>query len=113
MRKIMPLFTAAQLESICKAIADTSDGLTGREIEHFLEIAQIEDVELGGTKWVRLFSALVADQKSMACGNGVLTFISKAMAPARYQEKREVFYKRIERLNFALSFYGLEFRDDG
>jgi hypothetical protein len=55
-------FSSAQLESICKALADTSTGLTGSEIGNALLQVGVSDPDPAGTKWKRLYNALVARQ---------------------------------------------------
>ena len=51
------------VESLCKILGDTSDGLTGSEIAKVLFESNIEDIDPGNTKWKRLNSALVNKQK--------------------------------------------------
>lgn len=106
-------FQAAELESICKIIADTSEGLTGSEIGQLLRQASIPDPDPTMTKWKRLYNALVGKQNRDQKGNCVLSFISRGMAPARYIGKSEVFAERRDRLNQILAFHGLTFREDG
>jgi len=106
-------FTAAELESICKIIADTSEGLSGSEIGHLLQDTHIPDPNPTMTKWKWLYNALVGMQYRDQKGNCVLSFISKGMAPARYVGKKELFEERREKLNQILAFHGLKFREDG
>ncbi len=80
-------FSPAHLESICKVLADTADGLTGTEIGRLLAGLNIHDPAVGETKWKRLFAALSNQQRRDGCGNNVVRFILEAMSPVRYVGK--------------------------
>ena len=45
------------LEMISDTLGDTSQGLTGNEIRHFLLQANIEDIDSANTKRYRLYNA--------------------------------------------------------
>ena len=107
------VFKAGELERLCKVIADTSSGLTGSEIGHVLSSIGVEDVDPGMTKWKRLYNALSNSQNTRKSGNKILSFISKALEPARFAGDSARYYSIIEDVNTVLSFHGLEFRDDG
>jgi uncharacterized protein (TIGR02391 family) len=109
----MPAFSAAQLESLCKTLGDTSLGLTGSEIAHLLAQARVVDTDPTLTKWKRLYNALVSRQNADADGNRVFAFISHAMAPARYQGDPTLFHARCIRINATLAYLGYEFQEDG
>jgi hypothetical protein len=79
--------TAAELESLSKALADTVDGLTGSEIGRLLVQAKIEDPDPTMTKWKRLYNALVCAQNGARSATPTLNFIHHALAPARYVGK--------------------------
>ena len=73
MQETKPL-TSGQLETVCKALADTNEGLTGSEIGHILRQVRILDVNPTLTKWKRLFNALGESQnrtRSGDCSAGV------------------------------------------
>lgn len=106
-------FTAGQLESICKAIGDTQDGLTGSEIGRVLAQCGIRDPGRRITKWKRLNQALSERQENDGCGNKVATFIQRAMEPARWSNQPNRFRQVRDRLNEALSFAGLKLDDSG
>ena len=53
----IPPFTQSDLEALANVLGDTSDGLTGSEIHHFLLVAKIDDVDPAITKRHRLFNA--------------------------------------------------------
>ena len=106
-------FSAAELESVCKALADTSAGLTGSEIGQVLRQIGVDDPDPALTKWRRLFNALAARQNRDGSGDRVLAFISHALAPSRYRGQEPTFQARRAEVNVTLAFQGLEYCDDG
>jgi uncharacterized protein (TIGR02391 family) len=102
----LPCFESAHLEAACRVLADTANGLTGTEIEYILAELQIEDAGASMTKWRRLFNALAEVQNKHQVGNHVIQFVNKAMSPARYTSKPELFAWRQDGLNVALAFAG-------
>lgn len=112
-RRDIPSFTPAQLEQLCKILADTYTGLTGSEIGHLLRQSQVEDVDPNNTKWKRLYNALVERHNADGHGNAVLTFIRYALDPARYGGNRKEFERRRRAVNVPLGFVGLELGKDG
>lgn len=66
----LPCFSAGSLESIARIIGDTSDGLTGPEIQRHLGNCRIADVDSQNTKWKRIYNALVSFQNEHKVGNG-------------------------------------------
>ena len=87
----IPCFETANLEAICKVLADTTNGLKGDEIGHVLADMGIADPDVTITKWKRLFNALAQAQNNNNVGNDLIRFINRAMAPVRYVTKRELF----------------------
>lgn len=108
-----PQIPPAELESLCRVLADTKDGLTGSEIDILLRQLSIVDSEFGLTKWKRLFAALSAQQQRDGCSNNVFRFILEAMKPVRYVNNPSLFEKRRLQLNHVLVFSGFELGDDG
>ena len=106
-------FPPAELESVCRVLADTGSGLTGSEISHLLDQLDIADPAPGLTKWKRLSFALSQQQQRDGCGNRVVSFILEAMKPVRYVGRTEVFEGRRIELNHVLVFTGLELGKDG
>ena len=103
----IPTLDEAQLEAVCRVLADTGDGLTGSEISRLLGQCGIGDPEPTTTKWCRLHAALGQRQRRDGCGNAVLRFIAEAMAPVRYAQARPGSYEDFRhRLNKALAFCG-------
>jgi uncharacterized protein (TIGR02391 family) len=109
----VPPFEPQQLESICKILADTSEGLTGTELGYLLRQCQIPDVSPDMTKWKRLFNALVAMENEKRFGNHVVVFIAEAMNPARFTGDPLKFKSWREHLNPVLAFVGMSVGDDG
>lgn len=109
----IPCFDSANLEAVCKVLADTTNGLMGEEIGHILADAGIPDPDAGITKWKRLFNALALAQNTHQVGNHLIMFINRAMSPARYISTPELFQWRRDGLNVALAFAGYSVRDDG
>lgn len=109
----VPPFDAEQLESLAKVLADTDSGLTGSEIGHLLAGCSIPDTDPANTKWKRLYNAFVAFQNEHQLGNHVVVFITRAMSPASYTDRPDVFRSRQERLNKVLALCGMELGDGG
>ncbi|MBA3341494.1 MAG: TIGR02391 family protein [Gemmatimonadaceae bacterium] len=108
-----PPFSAGELESLCKILADTTHGLTGSEIESFLTQAKIKDVEPGITKWKRLYNALATRQNRDGNADRVFGFIRLGLDPARYVGQHAVFEDRRTAINAVLALCGFEYRPDG
>ena len=109
----IPSFSPAQLEAICKSLADTSEGLTGTEIGQILAQINVKDTDPNLTKWKRLFNALANIQNINKTGNKNFSFIKHALDPARYQGQHKLFEERCRKVNITLSYLGYEFYDDG
>jgi len=109
----VPRFSAQDLTSIAKILADTTEGLTGSEIGYLLQDCRIPDVSPEMTKWKRLFSAFIELQNKRQFGNHVLVFINRAMNPVQYTGSPTLFAERRDKLNTVLSFSGLYLGEDG
>lgn len=107
------LFPAERLEAISKVLADTSEGLTGSEIDHLLRNCSIPNPTPDLTKWKRLHNAFVEFQNEHQVGNHVVVFIKRAMDPAKYVGQPNVFRSRRDRLNSVLAFCGYTLGEDG
>ena len=62
---IIPPFSQAVLENVCRVIADTNDGLTGTQIGTYLAQEHIDDIDPLNTKWKRLYNAFASFQKNI------------------------------------------------
>ncbi|WP_433676885.1 TIGR02391 family protein [Microbacterium gorillae] len=101
------------LKAIADVLADTSDGLTGREIGDLLLRLRMEDPIPMATKRDRLAEAFVARQNKDQSSKRIITFIVTAMEPVRYRNQPELFTYRQDRLNEHLAFVGLRVNDEG
>lgn len=101
------------LKAIADVLADTSDGLTGREIGDLLLRLHMDDPIPTATKRDRLTEAFVARQNKDQSPKRVVTFIDTAMNPVRYRSHPELFALRQDRLNEHLAFVGLRVNDEG
>ncbi|MFE4855885.1 TIGR02391 family protein [Streptomyces sp. NPDC056670] len=102
----------ATVTAIADVLADTSDGLTGREISLLLSQIGIAEAE-GPNKRERLARALWARQIRDQASNCVVRFIAEAMAPVRYTQKLDVFSRRCDDLNEVLVHIGLRVNEAG
>jgi uncharacterized protein (TIGR02391 family) len=109
----LPTFSAEQLEAIAKVLADTSEGLTGSQIEHILSQCKIPDLEPMSTKWKRLFNALISFQNEHQVGNHVIMFITRAMDPVKYTSDTDSYARRRDVLIPILALCGMTIGDDG
>lgn len=109
----LPCFDSAQLEGVCKVLADTSRGLTGGEIGHLLAQISLPDPTPGLTKWKRLFNALAQAQNKHQVGNHLVMLVNRAMTPVRYVSQPDLFEQRRDDLNVVLAFSGYRVREDG
>lgn len=108
-----PPFSAGQLESLCKILAETSQGPTGSEIERLLAQVKVKDTDPAMTKWKRLYNALSARQNRDRSADRIFAFIRVALDPARYIGAQTVFEDRRTAVNAVLVLCGFEYRPDG
>jgi uncharacterized protein (TIGR02391 family) len=101
------------LEEICNLVADTSSGLTGREIETLLGRHGIEDISPLSNKRQRLFLALQLKQDKDNCANNIFAFIQTAIDPVRYTSQPAIFHERKDKLNIILALRGFTIGNDG
>ena len=101
------------LESICKILGETNNGLSGTEITKYLAECNIKDLQLNSTKWKRLYDALYSKQTEDRCSNNVLNFIKYVMRPSRHIHRKEWFENIRNELNYVLSFEGLALSKSG
>lgn len=106
-------FDDAQLEEICRVLADTYEGLTGSEIGRFLSRLGIPDPDPALTKWKRLFNALGTKQNNDHCGNHIVAFIQEVMKPVRYRNNPSGFEDKRAQLNTVLAFCGYYLNEKG
>ncbi|QNX32937.1 TIGR02391 family protein [Acinetobacter seifertii] len=109
LKKIDP----ASLESICKILGDTMNGLTGTEISKYLNECNISDPKINSTKWKKLYDALNLKQNEDKCANNLIFFIQHVMRPSRHFDNATWFNEIRNKLNIVLSFEGLELEETG
>ena len=110
---IIKKFDLASLESICKILGDTADGLTGTEISKYLSECNIKDPQINSTKWKRLYDSLALKQKEDQCANNIIAFIQHVIRPSRHVDNRTWFEQIRMKLNYVLSFEGFEITESG
>lgn len=108
-----PSWSYSLLQSIAAVLADTSDGLTGREIGNLLVRLNMEDPTPSVTKRDRLTEAFVARQNKDQSSKRIITFIVTVMDPVRYRNRPDLFTLNQDRLNEHLAFVGLRVNDEG
>lgn len=101
------------LKSVAAVLADTENGLTGREIGDLLAQLNMSDPLPAATKRDRLAEAFVARQNRDQSSNRIITFIVAAIEPVRYRDRPDLFTLRQDRLNEHLAFVGLRVNDAG
>jgi uncharacterized protein (TIGR02391 family) len=106
-------FSQSQIEAIAKALADTSEGLSGSEIGHLLQVCQMADTTPTMTKWKRLHNAFVESQNKRRDRAAILAFIRKAMKPELYAKAPEHYEVIRANLNRALAFASLSVEASG
>lgn len=104
-------FTQATLEGITKILGDTSNGLTGSEIQYLLQQSQIEDIDSQNTKWKRLYSAFANYQNTYQCSNKILYFIQLALSPAKFVNNEYEFTEKRNAINQQLAFIGYQLNE--
>lgn len=100
------VFSQAQLEAIADALGDTTEGLTGPEIQFLLQSTRMVDPG-PATKRIRIYNAFVEAQNRLGHRRNILEFIRRSMDPARYLREPSRYEPMRARLNRALAFCGL------
>lgn len=113
MMAIIKNIDLGSLESICKILGDTNNGISGTEISKYLAETSIKDPQLNSTKWKRLYDALSTKQSEDRCSNNVLAFIKYVLRPSRHIHRKEWFKNIRTELNYVLSFEGFELTESG
>jgi uncharacterized protein (TIGR02391 family) len=113
MMAIIKNIDLGSLESICKILGDTNNGISGTEISKYLAETSIKDPLLNSTKWKRLYDALSTKQSEDRCSNNILAFIKYVLRPSRHIHRKEWFKNIRTELNYVLSFEGFELTESG
>ena len=113
-KKIFPIISPNVLEALCRAIGDIPEGLSGTDINHYLERLKCQNPTPDITKWKRLFNAFGINQQSTGNSNTLLKFIQQAIHPSRFLKfGTEYFSNLVDTLNEPLSFVGISYGIDG
>ena len=102
------------MEAICRGIGNISQGLSGTDINKYLQDCKIENPTPDITKWKRLYHAFDNKQRRTGNSNDILRFVQLAVHPSRYISfGTEYFTLILVELNQPLSFIGLELSAEG
>ncbi len=103
-------FSASAIEEVCKVLADA---VTGPQIPNLIAPLKVpEEPDGPGTKWKRLFNAVVARQNKSQDGKALVRLVMEVMAPVRFGSAAEFEAVRT-RVNERLLLSGFEVRKDG
>jgi uncharacterized protein (TIGR02391 family) len=107
---VPPPFSASAIEEVCKVLGDA---VTGDQIPNLIAPLKVPGEPGGpGTKWKRLFNAVVARQNKSQDGKGLVRLVLEVMAPVRFGSPAEFEAVRT-RVNERLLLSGFEVRKDG
>jgi uncharacterized protein (TIGR02391 family) len=104
-------FSASAVEEVCKVLADV---VTGPQIPNLIAPLKAPEGpgDGQGTKWKRLFNAVVTRQNAMQDGRPLIRLVMEVMAPVRFDSTAEFDAVRA-RVNERLLLSGFEVREDG
>jgi uncharacterized protein (TIGR02391 family) len=103
-------FPASAIEEVCKVLADA---VTGPQIPNLIAPLKVpEEPDGPGTKWKRLFNAVVTRQNKSQDGKALVRLVMEVMAPVRFGSAAEFEAVRT-RVNERLLLSGFEVRKDG
>ena len=107
---VLPPFPASTIEEVCKVLGDA---VSGPQIPNLIAPLKVpEEPDGSGTKWKRLFNAVVARQNKSQDGKALIRLVMEVMAPVRFGSAAE--FKAVRaRVNERLLLSGFEVRDDG
>jgi uncharacterized protein (TIGR02391 family) len=119
--KRYPPIEESTVRSLCEVVARTDGGLTNEEIDELLARARIADPTPPAppgtyniiSKRDRLFTALSTRQRRDGCGNAVLAFVAKALAPVRFHDAPNAFEAFRTEVNVPLAFAGFYIDEAG
>jgi len=109
------------IRSLAEVLGRTNGGLTNKEINEILAAARIPDptpsaprgTYVAISKRDRLYNALTARQRRDGCGNAVLAFVAKALAPVRFHDSPGAFDSLRTEINVPLALAGYHVDDAG
>jgi len=104
-------FPAALIEAICRELGEAVIGSRITQLIAPLKVIETPQEE-AGTKWKRLYNAVVRAQNRQRDGRPLLRIISETMQPVRFDSVAQ-FERHRERLNERLLLFGYRVLDDG
>ena len=114
MAKIFDTIPPQVLEALCRSVGDIGQGLSGTDINKYLQDCRIENPTPEITKWKRLYNAFDRKQQITGNANDILRFLQLAVHPSRYLSFGTDYFKEIlDSLNKPLAFIGIELGADG
>jgi uncharacterized protein (TIGR02391 family) len=119
--KRYPTIDESIVRSLSEVLGRTEGGLTNKEIKEVLVAARIRDPTPPAprgtyvviSKRDRLYNALTAQQRRDRCGNAILAFVAKALAPVRFHDSPDAFDSMRAEINVPLAFAGYYLDDAG
>jgi uncharacterized protein (TIGR02391 family) len=114
MAKVFAKISPQVLEAICRAVGDIGQGLSGTDINKYLQDCSIDNPTPDITKWKRMYNALGQKQHYAGNANDILRFVQLSLHPSRFITfGNEYFEGVVNSVNRPLSFIGLELGVDG
>lgn len=108
-----PQLNEAQIEEICKTIADTDNGLTGTEIARMLSALGVNDPDPSNTKWKRLYNAVAERINRTQSTNVIPKILVYVLSPARGLSSTDRYHWMMSRVNQVLMLSGVAVGDNG
>jgi uncharacterized protein (TIGR02391 family) len=107
---VPPPFSPAAIEEVCRVLGDA---VTGPQIPNLIAPLKVPEEPGGpGTKWKRLFNAVIARQNKSQDGKALVRLVMEVMAPVRFSSTAE-FEATRTLVNERLLLSGFEVREDG
>lgn len=106
-----PPFSASSVEMVCRALGDA---VRGHQIANLIAPLKTPEPanEASGTKWKRLFNAVVAAQNRQQDGRPLLRLVAEVMQPVRFDSPAEFEGHRVA-VSERLLLSGYRVREDG
>jgi len=104
-------FPPAAIEALCR---ECGEAVIGGQIANLIAPLKVPETptEANGTKWKRLFNAVVRAQNRQQDGRPMIRLIAEVMRPVRFVTVEE-FEAHRAALNERLMLFGYEVREDG
>jgi uncharacterized protein (TIGR02391 family) len=108
---VPPAFSASAIEEVCKVLGDV---VSGGQIPNLIAPLKVngEPGTEEGTKWKRLFNAVIARQNKSQDGKALVRLVMEVMRPVRFDSTAEFAATRAL-VNARLLLSGFEVREDG